>query len=381
MFLKMLLRQARFRWQVTALLWLAMTALVSLYVYVDNSARFSNRSMQLIMKQMGHNLIILPENAKPRDTYLCTDAQLHFPDTVTAEMAKHLELDSKYYLSVLQEQVQVEEKLLIVTGIRPVHRADESAEKGHLTEPVLPGRARLGRRAAELLEKSAGASVQVGTESFKVARVLDSQGTLDDYRVYLNLSDAQDVLDKPNRINAIQAFLCMHGGTLEEVMHHQRQGMQKLAPGFQVIAVRNIARGRDLARRTTSGYLYYLLGLVFGITVVIIVVTGLQEVSDRRQEVGILLAMGASYAGIVGLYVAKLFVLAMLAALTGFVIGSLLSREFLSPMLITHTRPVAVLWGQFPRVVLLTCAVVVAAAFLPMVKLVRLDPNEILTEE
>jgi putative ABC transport system permease protein len=282
---------------------------------------------------------------------------------------------------VLQQRLAVEGRPLIVTGIKPVHRADESAEKGHLTKPIAPGRANLGARAAELLGKSTGASIRVGARSLQVLGVLEPQGTLDDYRVYLSLDDAQSVLGKPGQINVIRAFLCMHRGTLPEVMDYQRETMKRLFPGFQVLVVRNIAWGRDLARRTTSGYLYYLLALVLGITVVIIAVTGLQEVSERRQEVGILLAMGVSYARIVGLYVAKLLAVALLASVAGFLVGSCLSREFLSPMLVTHTRPVAVIWAQFPRVVLLTCAVVVLAAFLPMAKLVRLDPNQILTEE
>jgi len=381
MFLKMLLLQARHRWQVTALLCLAMTALVSLYVYVDNSARFSNRSMQLIMKRMGHNFIILPKEAQPRDTYLCTDGQRPFSETVTPEMAACLELDSKYYLSVLQERLDVEDERLVVTGVEPVHRADESAEKEHLTEPIPPGRAKLGAEAARLLERSDGESIEVGGRSFEIVAVLPSQGTLDDYRVYLNLDDAQAALGQPGRINLIRAFLCMHRGRLAEVVKHQEETMRERFPGLQGVVVRNIAWARDLARRTTSGYLYYLLALVLGITVVIIAVTGLQEVSERRQEVGILLAMGASYTRIVGLYVAKLFAIAVIASVAGFLVGSCLSREFLSPMLVTHTRPVAAIWAQFPRVVLLTCAVVVLAAFLPMAKLVRLDPNEILTEE
>ncbi len=381
MFLKMLLLQARYRWQVTALLCLAMTALVSLYVYVDNSARFSNRSMQLIMKQMGHNFIILPKDGQPRDAYLCTQSQRLFAETATSEMAACLELDSKYYLSVLQERLDVEGEPVIVTGIKPVHRADESGEKEHLAEPIPPGRAKLGSQAARLLDKSNGESIEVGERYFQVVAVLPSQGTLDDYRVYLNLDDAQAALGRPGRINLIRAFLCMHRGPLAEVVKHQEETLRDSFPGFQGVVVRNIALARDLARRTTSGYLVYLLALVLGITVVIIAVTGLQEVSERRQEVGILLAMGASYARIVGLYVAKLFAIAVIASVAGFLVGSCLSREFLSPILVTHTRPVAAIWAQFPRVVLLTCAVVVLAALLPMAKLVRLDPNEILTEE
>jgi hypothetical protein len=381
MFLKILLQQTRHRWQVTVLLWLAMAALVSLYVYVGNSARFSNRSMQLITKRMGHHLTILPRDAEPREAYLCTDRQKLFPDSVTAEMAKRVDLDSRYYTSVCQERRTLGGHELVVTGIRPVHRPDETREKGHLTKPIPPGRAELGARAADLLRAQKGGTVQIGDRSFDIDRVRKPQGTLDDYRVYLCLADAQDVLGRPGQINVIRSFLCMHRGTLPDVERYHRAKLAELFPGYQAVTQRKIAVGRDLARRTTSGYLYYLLALVFGITVIIIAVTGLQEVSERRQEVGILLAMGVGYARIIGLYVAKLLIIALVAALTGFLVGSALSREFLSPVLVTHTRPVTVLWGDFPRIALLTCLVVVLASAIPMVKLLRLDPNVILTEE
>jgi len=51
----------------------AMTSLVTLYVYLRNTNQFANRSMQLIMKNMGHNMLILPEEADPYDVYLCTE--------------------------------------------------------------------------------------------------------------------------------------------------------------------------------------------------------------------------------------------------------------------------------------------------------------------
>ena len=89
MFLKIIANQARYRWHITLLLWVAMTALVSLYVYLGNSARFTNRSMQLIMKNMGHNLLILPREADPLDTYRCTDKQVLFDEDVTFRMAEH----------------------------------------------------------------------------------------------------------------------------------------------------------------------------------------------------------------------------------------------------------------------------------------------------
>jgi ABC-type antimicrobial peptide transport system permease subunit len=185
----------------------------------------------------------------------------------------------------------------------------------------------------------------------------------------------------PGKINAILSFLCLHSTTQEGMAKYQKERMGKLFPGYKVISKLHIAQGRSLARVTTSRYLYCLLALVTCITVIVITVTGLQEVAERRQETGILLAMGAGYPYIVGLYVFKMLGLAAAAALAGFLGGSWLAKALLSPVLAVNTRAMGLVWEQFPGVLGLTVLVAVAATALPMLKLVRTDPNLVLTEE
>ncbi len=381
MFLRLILRQMRHKWEVTLLLFMAMAALVTLYVYLVNSAGFSNRSMELIMKNMGHNMLILPESADPGDFYLCTDRQQPFPEEVAGRMAAREELASKYYASILQVREKVGDSQAILTGIAAVHRGDETTEKAHLVTDVPPGHARLGSAAARALRASPGGEVTLRGRTFRVEQVLPSQGELDDCRVYVPLAECQELLGAPGEINAILAFLCLHGTTQEGMNRYQRERMGRLFPGYKVVTKLHIAQGRSLARVTTSRYLYCLLALVTCITVIVIAVTGLQEVAERRQETGILLAMGAGYPYIVGLYVFKMLALAATAALAGFVGGSLLAKALLAPVLAVNTRAMGVVWEQFPGVLGLAGLVAVAATALPMLKLVRTDPNLVLTEE
>ena len=381
MFLRIVANQARYKWPITLLLWVAMTALVSLYVYLGNSARFSNRSMQLIMKGMGHNLLILPDGAEALDTYLCTDEQMLFAGDVTARMARETRLPSKYYVSVLQRRLEVGGHTLLLTGIAPVARPDETAEKDNMMTAIPRGHARLGSQAARLAGGSAGSPITVLSRVFQVDEVLPPQGALEDYRLYLSLADAQDLLGTQGKINLILAFLCMEDRPLPAVLKHEVQMMKERFPGLQLVARMDIAQGRDLARRTTSRYLRYLLVLVLCITVMVIIVTGLQEVAERRRETGVLLAMGARYAYVIGLYVAKLLAVALPASVAGFCIGSSLSLWLLQSVLITHMLPLAVVWSQLPAVAGLTCLVAVLAAVVPMAKLVRMDPNAVLIEE
>ncbi len=381
MFLKIIARQTRHNWVVALLIFLAMTALVSLYVYSKNTAAFSNRSMQLVMKNMGHNLLILPKEADPQAVYCGAEGLPLIPEDTTTQMSKSLKLASRYYVSVLQETVDVAGHSLVLTGIAPVARKDESREKRNMVLPLGADELRLGSEAARKLGAEVGSSLKILGKQFHTVEILPPKAGIDDCRVYMNLATCQELLGKEGQIQYILAFLCLHAGSLEKALALQEEKLSSDFPGFRQIARMDIAEGRYLARLTTSKSLRYLLAIVAAATVVVVAVTGLQEVHDRRHETGIMIAMGVSQTYVVGLYLVKTLALALAASVAGFLLGSLLAVQFTTPFLVVNTRPVTFLWTQFPAVAALTCAVAVAAELVPIAKLLSLDPSAILTEQ
>lgn len=382
MFWKIVFNQALHRWGITLLVFLAMVSLVTLYVYLLNASRFTNRSIQLIMKGMGHNMLILPEQADRLDTYLCTDAQPLFPDQVTHRLAQSPQLFSKYYVSVLQRRLTIQGVDCLLTGIEPVERSDETREKGNMVKPLSRGNARLGAEVADRLGVQVGDEMRVMDRVFEVSEILEPQGTEQDFRVFIALEECQEMLGHTGNINVIWAFECLeHGGPLHEIEELQGKMLAEVQPGFKHVSIMPIARGRFLTRQNTTQTLRYLLGIVCAATVLIIAINGVHEVAERRREVGILSAMGVSFPYIAALYFVKFFVLAVSASVTGFLVGSLLAVHITSDFLVTKTQGVAVLWSDLPSVTLLTCAVAAGAMVLPMVQLLRMDPNATLVEE
>ncbi len=381
MYLRILWKQMRQRWGVSLLLLAAMTTLVALYVYLNNTAGFANRSMQIVVKRMGHNLLMIPRSANPMDVHLCTDRQPRFDANTTERLADHLELASKYYVSVLQEQVEVDGNRVVLTGILPVARSDESAEKGNMLHPIPPGRIRLGAHAAKVLDAREGDRVELLGRSFAVARVDKEIGDLRDARAYVPLDEAQRMLDADGRINAIWAFECMRGRSLAGIEAYQRAQLAKVAPELRQLTRMDIATGRWLARRTTSRYLRYFLMLLGAVTVALIAISGMQEVAERRREVGVMLSMGAGYPQIVAMLAGKILLLAGVAGVVGFVAGGQLSVWTSQSVLVANTRPPRIVWEDLPGVVALACGVAVAAELLAMVRLARLDPCAALVRE
>jgi ABC-type antimicrobial peptide transport system permease subunit len=177
------------------------------------------------------------------------------------------------------------------------------------------------------------------------------------------------------------SFLCLHAGSLEQSLQHQEKQLAEQFPDFRQISRMDIAQGRYLARRSTKKSLYYLAFLVSAITVIIIAVTGVQEVNDRRQETGILIALGVPTWSLIGLYLSKILLMAVLASVFGFLLGSQLAVIWTQDFLIVNTRPITFLWEQLPGVMAVACSVAVLAELLPVVKLLSLDPTTILVQE
>ncbi len=381
MFFNLIARQIWHKRVVASLVLLAMTALVTLYVYSSNTSKFANRSMQLVMKNMGHNLLILPKEADPQNVYLCSEDQATFAQETVHALSQDRELLSKYYVAVLQTRTMIESHELILTGIEPIARKDESREKGNMVRPLQDAEARLGSEAARRLGKKEGDRVEIQDRTFNVVEVLPAKADLDDCRVYVNLEQCQSMSGESGQIDFILAFLCLHAGSLERSLEVQEQMLADHWPELRQISRMDVAQGRYLARLTTQKSLYYLLGIVALATVVVVAVTGLQEVNDRRHETGIMIAMGLSQTYIVSLYLFKTLVLAVGASVIGFLLGSLLAVQLTGSFLVVNTAPVTILWTQLPSVIGLTCLVAALAETLPVLKLVSLDPNSILAEQ
>lgn len=381
MFFQLIARQIWHKRVVALLVLLAMTALVTLYVYSSNTSKFANRSMQLVMKNMGHNLLILPKEADLQAVYLCAENQTAFPEQTARELSRDKKLLSKYYVAVYQSRLAIEEQEVILTGIEPIARKDESREKGNMVLPLGENETRLGAEAARRLGKKVGDEIEVKGHKFKVVEVLPAKADLDDCRVYVSLERCHDILNQPGEIHFILAFLCLHAGSLEQSLELQEKILADDWPGIRQISRMDVAQGRYLARLTTQKSLYYLLGLVALATVVVVAVTGLQEVNDRRHETGIMIAMGVSQLYIVSLYLVKTLLLAVVASVIGFLLGSLLAVRLTETFLVVNTAPVTILWTQLPGVIWLTCLVAALAETLPVLKLLSLDPNTILAEQ
>jgi ABC-type lipoprotein release transport system permease subunit len=377
-----LLRQMRYQYAVCLLLTLSLTGVVALYTYTRTSARFQTRSMQLIMKNMGHNLWFIHRNATP---FLAATGSVDlpvFPVDRTQNLIADRQIASTYWAILLQAPATVRGRTLLLSGVAVLDDHQVTEEKDHLLAPLASGTAALGYSLARAWDMDAGDTLVLGeNRSYQIQQVYPPRSTLDDERLWIPLADAQEWLDQPDRINVILGFLCMQGRSLEEGITRLENRLAERHGELQLLPQMNVLNARALSRVTTSSYLEFLLIAVASVTALLLAALGWMEVNDRKHELAILMAMGAGYRFLFLFFLTKLAILGTVGVLAGFLLGSFASVHWLSEVLITHTQPVAVLWSDLPRVLTLTLGLVGAASVAPLLHLLRLDPTRILAEE
>ncbi len=376
-----LLRQLRHSWAISLLLGLALCGVVALRTYVRNSARFQNRSMQLIMKNMGHNLWFFDHSADWLDIASASPDVPAFSADRIHGLAADQGVRSTYWGNLLQGRIAIHGQDVLVTGLEVVDDHQVTEEKDHLFAPLRPGDADLGHTLARRWNLEVGDSLELDARRYRVRNVLPANGTLDDARLWIPLADAQDWLNKPGQANLILGFLCMSGGSLDAGIRRLEQRLAERHADLQVVPLMNLLNARALARMTTSRFLHYLLLAVMAVSVLLLSAVGWMEIHERRHELAILMAMGAGYGFVVGFFLAKLGLLALTAALAGFLLGSCASVHWLASVLVTHTQAVTVTWSDLPGTLALVLVLVGLAAIVPLACLARLDPTRILAEE
>lgn len=350
-----------------------------------------------IMKILGFNLLIIPENQKLSDFFADGAVSAYMPDAYAARLAQAKIVTIRHLLPSLQEKVLWPEtrRTIILIGTRgevPTSRRD-------IEEPIQTavnkGHAVVGYQLARSLGLQVGGRITLFGRTFTLSQCNEERGTRDDISVWIDLAEAQAMLGKPGRINAILALKChCAGNDLASV----RRDVAAVLPGVQVIEqgskVLTRAEARDRAaqeaavalaaeaasRRQLRGELErfssVLAPLVLLASALWVAFVFFTNVRERRSEIGILRALGARARTILRLFLTKALLMGCAGGLAGYLLGALAALARRGELRVPFLDP-----GLF----LLACCTAVllslAASWAPAYYAARQEPAEVLREE
>ncbi len=175
----------------------------------------------------------------------------------------------------------------------------------------------VGSEAARVLGLSAGNGVDINGRKLMVAGVLERTGSQDDQILFAPLPTAQKLLGKEGRISMAEVAALCHGCPIEDMV----QQISEVLPGAQVMAVKQVVKGRMEALDHFRRVAYVLSGIVAFVGALVVLVTMMGSVRERTTEIGIFRAIGFRKGHVMRIILLEAGIISALAGLTGYLLG------------------------------------------------------------
>jgi putative ABC transport system permease protein len=210
----------------------------------------------------------------------------------------------------------------------------------------------LGYNVAQQTKLKPGDKAQLLDATFTVSESHPFRGTADDYTVWIDLAQAQKLLNKEGVITAIQAINCLAPNCHPDAtgIPSVTQEIAKVLPDTQVIidmgkartridarvraakeaeaALASAKEQRAAVRGQMESFASILIPTVMAGCGLWIGLLALANARERRGEIGILRALGVGKAGVLGMFLGKAVVIGLLGAAAGYALGFLGGAAF-----------------------------------------------------
>lgn len=340
-------------------------------------SRASVDATRIQMKNMGFNLLIVPKGMDLARYQALDFQEVDMPEEYVHRLAEQAGILAQHFVGKFQRTIQVEGCTAVLTGV-VAEKLRKGTDRGPMpTAYAVPeGEVYLGAGLARALGKKAGESLDVLGRSFRVGTVLDEAGVVpDDIRMYAHLADVQRLLDRPGRINAIDALACMCSSDAGDLFKAMEDSIRKVLPDTTVQPYRSIL----LARQAQRSMLYRLELAAVAMVIVAgaAAIWGLtsQNVRSRRYEIGVLRALGVPNRRIAWLFVGRILLYSTAGSLLGCVAG-----HYAAAWLNVSQSPADVPWSAFVAAVFLTPLAATLFGLPPVAARLVQEPVEILGE-
>jgi putative ABC transport system permease protein len=358
------------------------------------------------MLKLGFNIVILPKDQNLSDWYAEDYASKYMPEEYVHKLADSGIVTVRHFLPSLQQKIEWPEykrKIILVGARGEVPNLHKNPVKP-LVQPVPPGTISLGYELHRSLGLKVGDTVELMGRKFTVNVCHEERGNKDDITAWIYLAEAQELLDKPQQINAILALECLCVGN--EGLPIIRKEIADILPGTQVIerGSRVIARAeartkveeqakiaiqkekiaREDLRAGRERLASIMTPVIITACAVWIAILGFTNVRARREEIGILRAIGVRGRKVMLMFITRHILFGVLGGALGFVAGVLAAVYFSAAHEGTQMRMIDMNlpWaGLFLMSVGGATILAVIAGWIPTMVAARQDPADVLRND
>ncbi|MCE5251326.1 FtsX-like permease family protein [bacterium] len=356
-----------------------------------------------ITKDMGFNLLVLPRGQALGDFYSDGVSSADMPEEYVKRLADADIMTIRHILPSIEQKIRWPEqgnRSIILAGTRGEMPSSHLDSQTPILDAVPPGSIVLGYDLWKPQMIRPGDRIKLLGRVFTVGACHPERGTRDDITAWIDLAEAQELLNRPGRITGILALKCLcPGNDLATI----RQDVARILPETQILEFESKSlartRARDRAKATADSALAaeslyraklrgereefasWLIPLILLGCTAWIGLLAFGNVRERRVEIGILRALGFRSGQILSIFLIKAFLIGLTGGLLGYAAGYALGIA--TGDVAAKAADIERLFN--PRLLLLVLVLApfltVAASWVPALLAARQDPATILREE
>jgi len=361
---------------------LGLTLAVIIVVASQLIAESDERETRRVTRDMGFNLRLIPAETDLGQFYRDGFSRFAMDATTLDRLATQLtnNVSFNHLVGSLRRGYTVNGQSVLLVGLSKTYVAPGQGKKP-MGFVIKTNTIHIGSEIARVQGKNKGDAMQVGMQQFKISNDPIETGTSDDITIFARLEDVQSILGLTGKINEIEAIDCLCLTADEDPLTILRKEIGSILPDVQVVHKQKLADARAKQRQTREKVNAVVLPSVFLASAVWVALLAVFNVRDRRQEIGVLRALGKSGWRIAGLFLGKAVLLGFVAAVFGVVLGMWAVLEFGPSLFPVTKKAIQINHLLALQLVFFTPFFAAFASFIPAMIAVSHDPAETLRED
>lgn len=377
---------------------MAITLGITALVAIRSVTVYSEQAVSEQLESLGANVLLLPQGVSLEDYYSADSHGATLPEEYASQLVL-ANLEGVEHISAkLTVPTEIKGDRVTLTGVLPQCEfqalasfqsvqafsnehatckkrstvgdvkmsAIESLAKRRFIDALAADEAVVGADVAQSTGLKAGDRVTLLDFQFKVSGVMPPTGTVDDSRIFAHLHTVQRIAKKGETVNVIEIMACCEdaaGGLIDQLKDN--------FPEAKVVTITQVVDTQVAVNRlmTQLSYLFFAILLVVGIAS--IAGTMFANVTERRREIGTLMALGATPKLIARLFLGKALVIGLVGGAIGYLGGTALAVGMGPNLAGIAVHPVPSLAAI---AVFVAAAVALVASYPPARRATMIDP-------
>lgn len=355
------------RWFEIVLTSIVVAAVVATLTTQRALSSSTEKQVHGLAHKLGKNMLVVPRATNLSNFYAMDYGEASMPDSYPDRI---LESELRTPISLIQSRLygNVEPQ-----GVPLVLVGEQTRRRGQEVDPFSSDLVTIGNTVSQKLVVTTADQMEVNGVQLTVAGVTEQPPDGLDVGVFGPLDLAQDVLDKPEEINAMRLAGCWCRLDVPKLALQ----VEDTLPGSRAVTIAGMLKAQKGTVATAKRYSKVALAIT--IALIAAIVCGLIASQVRRQirQIGLLLATGAPPWFVVLVFTCKAAIIGLLGGLGGYLLGFPLTKD-VAARLIGVSLPVPS--GLLVPTLILALLVSVFAAVIPAIWAARLDPTRVLRE-